>query len=308
MLAWLRIIRIPNLATAAADALAGYLVIAGLRELAWPPAACGLAVGAIIALYAAGIIFNDVCDAELDRHERPERPLPSGLIDLRAASFAAGGLGVAGLILAGGASYQIASPWPVVVAAILAGCIWLYDRHAKGTAVGPVVMGACRSLAWLTGMTAAGGPHAVNEWLIPIGMGIYVAGITLYARDEAATTRQRNTLLAGAVVMLAGLVLAAGFVWLPERGPIELAAGALMPVTTWLVLWSVIGTSIFYRLAAGIGDPEPARIRFAVGNAIMSIITLDAVLVLAACGERWAIVVFCLLAWFLFFKRLVPPT
>ena len=308
MLAWLRIIRIPNLATAAADALAGYLVIAGLRELAWPPAACGLAVAAIIALYAAGIVFNDVCDAELDRRERPERPLPSGMIDLRAAAIAAAGLGITGLILAGGASYQIAAPWPAAVASILAGCIWLYDRHAKGTAVGPIVMGACRSLAWLTGMTAAGGPNAIHEWMIPVGMGLYVAGITLYARDEAAESRQRTTLLAGAVVMLAGLVVAAGFVWLPDRGPIELAAGAPMPVTTWLVLWSVIGTSIFYRLAIGIGDPEPSRIRFAVGNAIMSIITLDAVLVLAACGEQWAIVVLCLLAWFLFFKRLVPPT
>jgi len=308
MLAWLRIIRIPNLATAAADALAGYLVIAGLREVAWPPAACSLAVAAIVALYAAGIVFNDVCDAELDRRERPERPLPSGLIDLRAAATVAGVLGTGGLILAGGASYQTASPWPVAVAVMLAGCIWIYDRHAKGTAVGPIVMGACRSLAWLTGMTTAGGPNAMHEWMIPLGMGLYVAGITLYARDEASERRGRITLLAGAFVMLAGLVVAAGYVWLSGRESIELAAGAPMPITTWLVLWSVIGTSIFYRVAAGLGDPEPGRIRFAVGNAIMSIITLDAVLVLAACGEQWAIVVLCLLAWFLFFKRLVPPT
>lgn len=308
MLAWLRIIRIPNLATAAADALAGYLVIAGLRELAWPPAACGLSVAAIIALYAAGIVFNDVCDAELDRRERPERPLPSGMIDVHAAAIAAAGLGVVGLILASGASYHIETAWPAVTAAILAGCIWLYDRHAKGTLLGPVVMGTCRSLAWLVGMTAAGGPNAIHEWMIPVGMGIYVAGITLYARDEAAERQQRRALLVGTVVMLMGLVGAAGFVWLPDRGPIELAAGAPMSVTTWLLLWSVIGTSIFYRMAAGIADPEPVRIRFAVGNAIMSIITLDAVLVLAACGEQWAIVVLCLLAWFLFFKRLVPPT
>jgi hypothetical protein len=32
------------------------------------------------------------------------------------------------------------------------------------------------------------------------------------------------------------------------------------------------------------------------------------VLVLARCGERWAIVVLCLLVWFLLWKRLVPPT
>jgi hypothetical protein len=40
----------------------------------------------------------------------------------------------------------------------------------------------------------------------------------------------------------------------------------------------------------------------------MALITLDAVLVLAACGERWAIVVISLLAWFLVGRRLVPPT
>ncbi len=307
MLAWLRIVRIPNLATAAADALAGYLLIAGLRDLAWPPAACGLAVAAIVALYAAGIVFNDVCDAELDRRERPERPLPSGAIDPRAAVIAAGGLMVAGLILAGGASYQAASPWPVAAAGILAGCIWLYDRHAKGTPLGPMVMGTCRSLAWLVGMTAAGGPNAIHEWLVPAGMGLYVAGITLYARDEAGLSR-RSTLALGSIVMTAGLVLAAGFVWLSGRESIELAVGARMPVSTWFVMWGMIATSILARVIIGIGHPQPSRIRFAVGNSIMSIITLDGVLVLAACGEKWAIVVLCLLAWFLFFKRLVPPT
>ena len=39
-----------------------------------------------------------------------------------------------------------------------------------------------------------------------------------------------------------------------------------------------------------------------------SIITLDAVLVLAACGEQWAIAVIVLLAPFLLGRRLVPPT
>ena len=40
----------------------------------------------------------------------------------------------------------------------------------------------------------------------------------------------------------------------------------------------------------------------------MSIITLDAVLVLAACGEQWAVVVLALLAPFLLGRRLVSPT
>jgi len=40
----------------------------------------------------------------------------------------------------------------------------------------------------------------------------------------------------------------------------------------------------------------------------MSIITLDAILVLAACGEPWALVVLLLLGVFLAGRRIVPPT
>ena len=307
MLAWLRLLRIPNLATAAADPLAGYLVVSQARELDWPPPACWLAVGAVVALYAAGMVLNDVCDAELDRHERPERPLPSGAIPIATAATVGFGLLAVGVALAGAAAWLVASPWPAVVGMGLAAAIWIYDRHAKGTPAGPLVMGGCRAGSWLLGMTAAAGPTTAAEWMIPAGMGLYVAGITLYARDEAGRSRQ-GTLTAATVVMLAGLAVAAGFVWLPDRGPIELAAGARMPVATWLLLWTLIGTSILYRAALGAADPSIGRVRFAIGNAIMSIITLDAVLVLAACGERWAIVVLCLLGWFLFWKRLVPPT
>lgn len=307
MLAWLRLLRIPNLATAAADPLAGYLVVSRAGELDWPPPACGLAVAAVVALYAAGMVLNDLCDAELDRRERPERPLPSGAIAPSTAAAVGFGLLAAGVALSGLAAWFVASPWPAVVGLGLAAAIWLYDRHAKGTPAGPLVMGGCRAAAWLLGMTAAGGPTQPAEWMIPAGMGLYVAGITLYARDEAGRSRQAM-LTAATIVMLVGLVVAAGFVWLPDRGPIELAAGARMPVATWLLLWTLIATSILYRAALGAVDPAVGRVRFAIGNCIMSIITLDAVLVLAACGERWAIVVLCLLAWFLLWKRLVPPT
>lgn len=307
MIAWLRLLRIPNLATAAADPLAGFLVVSRTRALDWPPPACWCAVGGVVALYAAGMVLNDVCDVELDRRERPERPLPRGAIGVAAATRAGFALLVIGVVLAGAAAGLAASPWPAVVGGTLAAAIWLYDRHAKGTAVGPVLMGGCRSLAWLLGMTAAGGPASLPEWSIPAGMGLFAAGITLYARDEAGRIRPAG-LTAGSLVMMLGLAVAAGFVWLSDRGGIELSAGGRMTVSSWLLLWTLIASAVLARAALGVVDPTPARVRFAVGNAIMSIISLDAVLVLAACGERWAVVIFCLLAWFLAWRRLVPPT
>jgi 4-hydroxybenzoate polyprenyltransferase len=305
MRAWLRLVRLPNLATAAADSLAGYLVVAGLTALDWPPAACWLAVLASLAFYAAGMVLNDVMDVAIDRDERPERPLPSGAIPVPRAALAGSLLMAAGGLAACAAAVMANTPWPAGVGAMLTAAIWLYDRHAKHTPAGPAVMGACRGLNWLVGMTAAGGPTATHQWAIPLGMAIYVAGITLVARDEAGRSR-RTTVAAGAIAMALGLAVAAGFVWLPLRD--GAAHVATLSATTWLTLWTVLAASIVLRAAQAVADPAALRVRAAVGNAIMSIITLDAVLVLAACGERWAVVVLALLGWFLLGRRLVPPT
>ncbi|MGI9177224.1 MAG: UbiA family prenyltransferase [Pirellulales bacterium] len=305
MLAWVRLIRMPNLATAVADSLAGYLVVSGLTPLDWPPAVCWLAMLASLAFYAAGMVLNDVYDVDLDRVERPERPLPSGAIAVTRAALVGQLLMAGGAAAACGTAVVTGLPWPALVGALLSAAIWLYDRRAKGTAAGPAVMGSCRGLNWLLGMTAAGGPTELHEWAIPLGMAIYVAGITLFARDEAGSVR-RGTLLAGMAAMAAGLVIAAGFAWIPWLdGASRLAT---LPVGTWLACWAILGMSVLLRAVEAVADPVPARVRAAVGNAIMAIITLDAVLVLAACGERWAIVVIGLLAWFLVGRRLVPPT
>lgn len=305
MRAWLRLVRLPNLATAAADSLAGYLVVTGPTALDWPPAACCLALVASLAFYAAGMVLNDVCDVAIDRDERPERPLPSGAIPLPRAALAGNLLMATGGLAACGAAVMTNTPWPAGVGALLSAAIWLYDRHAKHTPAGPAVMGACRGLNWLLGMTAAAGPAAAQQWAIPLGMAIYVAGITLVARDEAGRSR-RTTVAGGAIAMALGLAVAAGFVWLPLLDGVTHVA--TLPATTWLALWGVLAASIVLRAAQAVADPSAKRVRAAVGNAIMSIITLDAVLVLAACGERWAIVVLALLGWFLLGRRLVPPT
>jgi hypothetical protein len=305
MRAWLRLVRLPNLATAAADPLAGFLVCSGLTQVGWVPVACWLAVLAGVTLYAAGMVLNDVNDVAIDLIERPERPLPSGAIALALAAVVGNLLLAAGAAAAVGAAVAATTPWPALVAAALTAAIWFYDRHAKGTILGPPVMGSCRGLNWLLGMTAAGGPTTMPEWCIPLGMGVYVAGITLFARDEAASSR-RATLIAGGFTMTVGLATAAGFVWLPFLdGIIRVAT---LPARSWLVCWSILAVSILIRVGQAVANPEPARVRAAVGNAIMAIITLDAVLVLAACGEGWAVALLALLVWFLLGRRLVPPT
>jgi hypothetical protein len=131
----------------------------------------------------------------------------------------------------------------------------------------------------------------------------------LFARDEAGAGK-RYQLLVGALVMSAGLVCA-GFTPLVSMEvnstnvPHWLIEGRLI---AWLALWSVLGVSILGRCGQAILNPVPQRMQAAVGNAIMSIITLDAVLVLAFCGEQWAVTVLALLVWFVLGRRIAAVT
>jgi 4-hydroxybenzoate polyprenyltransferase len=212
-----------------------------------------------------------------------------------------------GSVAACGTAIAAHNPWPALVGALLTAAVWIYNRHAKATSLGPAVMGSCRSLNWLLGMTAAGGPQAAYEWLLPIGMGVYVMGITVYARDEAEESRS-GRLAAGMAIMLVGLATAGLAPWLAARAG---GAGAWLTgakLTNWLLLWGMLTASILLRAVLGVFDPASGRVQQAVGNAIMSIITLDAVLVLAICGEPWSIIVLLLLVPFLVGRRFVSPT
>ncbi len=307
ILAWLRLLRLPNHATAAADVLAGFLICSQARILELPQPVLWWALAAGVCLYAAGMVLNDVFDYELDRLERPERPLPTGIISVRTAATVGYALLAMGSVLACIAAFISHQPAVALIGAALTLAIWTYDRHAKQTAFGPAFMGICRTLNWLLGMAAAGGPAMPQQWLLPIGMGMYVMGITLYARDEASRSRIA-TLVVATLLMLAGLTTTGAYAYCLATkggGSAWLTAGRL---DSWMLLWCVLSISILLRAVLGIIDPSPSRVRAAVGNAIMSIITLDAVLVLSSCSEQWAIVVILLLAPFLFGRQLVSVT
>ena len=81
--AWLELLRLPNVFTAVADVMMGFLVThATLR----PASEFALLVAASCCLYLAGMVLNVVFDVEQDTTERPERPIPSGRITRSAAS------------------------------------------------------------------------------------------------------------------------------------------------------------------------------------------------------------------------------
>ena len=70
LLAFLELLRLPNVFTAIADVVMGFLLVAWtVSGPDWPPLVW--AVAASTALYLAGMVLNDLFDLEVDRRERP---------------------------------------------------------------------------------------------------------------------------------------------------------------------------------------------------------------------------------------------
>ena len=84
---YLRLMRPANIVTAVADILAG-IAIASSLQFSRPDISLVILLALSTAcLYGGGVVMNDVFDAGLDSVERPERPIPSGLIQKSHAAF-----------------------------------------------------------------------------------------------------------------------------------------------------------------------------------------------------------------------------
>jgi len=260
--AYLELTRPPNLVTAAADVLAGYAV-AGLPAIARLP----WLVGAGICLYAGGVALNDVCDAEADAVERPERPIPSGRIGRGAAlRFAVALLG-AGCVLA-----TAAAPASGALALAIAAAASLYDAWGKHRPVlGPLTMGLCRGLNLLLGVSAA--PAALGErWPIAAIPILYIAGITAVSRGEVAGGDRRAAAVALVLLGLAGGGLVA--LW---RSPGARAWAAL----PFLALLAARVAPPFVRAYR---TPNATACRAAVKAGVLSLIAVDATLAATFAG------------------------
>jgi 4-hydroxybenzoate polyprenyltransferase len=306
LLTLLQLVRIPNVFTAMADVVAGYLIVrGGLHE----PAKFFSLLGASVCLYLAGMVLNDVYDVEIDARERPQRPIPSGRVSLEFARRLGFGLLLAGLAFSLLACFTIGSVRPGIVAAGLALCIWLYDSLLKRTPVAPLLMGACRSLNILLAMSADPAPWVPFNWLLAAGLGIYIAGVTVFARKEAGASSQLRLAL-GALVAIAGIAL------LGLTPHLATGAQNLMkfPLYKWNQLWILLGALIGWRMVRATLRPEPAVIQPAVKVAILSVIMLDAALCLGWLalggpgGIPWVLMILLLLLPAMFLGRWIYST
>ncbi len=290
LLAYLQLLRLPNVFTAMADVAMGFIFVRGVGDFG-PRylVELGLLVATSSALYLAGMVLNDYYDYETDKKERPQRPLPSGRIGLKTAARLGWGLLACGLILSVLASVPAAialdSLRTIWVAVVLAVCVVLYDRVLKHTVLGPLAMGGCRMLNVLLGMSAAGIAWGTENWLVAAAIGIYIAGVTFFARGEAQRS-DRGRLLVGIVVMMLGIGLLAQ---LPNYTFMTMTA------SRWHFFMALMGAMIAWQSLRAVFCPQSRCVQMAVKQAILSLVMLDAAVVLGVAGAAPAVAVLALL-------------
>ena len=276
---YLQLCRFPAVFTAMADIILGYLLVhvslAPTREF-------GLLLAASSCLYLAGMVFNDVFDRKIDAVERPKRPIPSGRIPLTSAAVFG-----STLLIVGVAAAACVGAKSLTVALLLVACIFAYDGLLKNTPVGPVFMGGCRFLNVVLGASSAGlrwtAPWQLPHVFIAAALGIYVVGVTWFARREAERS-SRTGLIAATVVINLGLGLllflsyGVGSRYLSWNGAPEARMSSLL-------LLGIVAVMINRRAIAGISNPSPQLVQAAIKVMLLSIITLDATLIFAKLGS-----------------------
>lgn len=275
-----RLIRLPNVFTAPPDVLVGWV----LWSKSSMDAEILLVVLASLCLYAAGMIWNDWFDVEEDRRDRPNRPLPAGNVSLTLALLLGLGLMAAGVLIA-----WFAWPMAGMVAILLAGIILFYDGVLKKTPLASLAMGGCRSLNVLLGVVRAAGDDVgtlfQSFWSAPavwvaLANGIYITGVTLFARQEAKES-SRPLLLLGGSTWLAGLVCLV-CCW------IQISSAAAMYFTVGVVVAVWIGRT----LLQAIQSTKPKEVQIAIKTMIFGLVVCNGISATAAGSPLVGLLIF----------------
>ena len=295
-LAYARLTRPANLPTAAADILAG-AAIAGIIPVsvnALPILAINthnllLLVFSSVFLYAGGVTLNDVFDYEIDKIERPERPIPKGVISRTAAAAFGATLLLVGIFLA------FLSSWASgAIALMLALAILTYDSFAKKfDFLGPLNMGVCRGLNLILGISVLGEINWLWYALIPL---VYIFAITMISRGEVHGSNKRHIVLAGilySVVILSILTI------------VLLSSANNYTLFPYLLFFSVV---IFRPLRKAYLDNSPENIKKAVIAGVLSLIILDATIASAFSGWWYGLLVILLLPLSVWLSRIFAVT
>lgn len=293
-LAYAQLLRLSNGPTALADVWMGYAVVSGSLAPSWPLV---LASFASLLLYHAGMVGNDLADVFTDREEGRDRPIANGQIFGWDAMRLQRYLEIAALLGVAAASVLVQLWLPMMVAWLLWTAIRWYNSPLKRTMAGPVLMGSCRALNGLLGMSLVG--FEMGAIPIVLAVGLYVVGVTVYARDEALTP-QRSQLAWGGLISLLGLA------WLGSHSAVSESIHT-KPIAI-MSAWIAVALMATRGMAAAILQPTPRNIGRGVGIAIQGLVIIDATLAALYAGPMAGLAILALLPVTMLLARWIPQT
>ena len=297
---WLELLRPPNLLTVPGDPIAGYFL--AMPALAVQPRLLATSIATSVCWYVAGLILNDVVDFEEDRHDRPQRPLPSRRVARSAALTVAILLFVVGGLFA--LTLGAAARW-MALALLLS--ILIYDLGGKKVPIlGAVNMGLCRGFSLLLGAAAAAG----HGWCTPPPtlafdvLVVYVASVSHLAREEASLRK------AGGERWIPAFVIAGSFALLSRLQP-PTSLTAMMVFCCSFLFACALALLVADTLELAVpedrsADPQPLRRQLRrwivpdlIGLLLGAILLVQAGLIMVSQGGEAAQLagVFLLAAW-----------
>jgi 4-hydroxybenzoate polyprenyltransferase len=250
-----------NIVTAISDVLAGVAISGFFMEQGlladWILPLILLCISTM-GLYGGGVVFNDVFDAELDKIERPERPIPMGIISIKEATSLGITLLLIGIIMA--FFVNLVSGFLAIIIAVSA---IAYDKWGKHHLfLGPLNMGVCRGLNLLLGVSILVTQFNLY-WYVAIVPVIYIASITMISRGEVHGGKSKSLYFAGLLYIF--VILSIVFISFYNKS--ELLT---------LIFLSPFAGMIFVPLFKAIQQPAGKNIGKAVKAGVIALIFLNA--------------------------------
>ena len=157
-------------------AMIGFAVIVG-AFVSRPPSVSafqlilGFLTGFFICAYS--MVVNDVYDVDVDRVNRPDRPLPSGSVSVSEAN----GLSAAALAAGLACAALSLDPLAVVVAAAYAFLSWLYNSRAKKTGIaGNLIVASSLAIPFIYGGAVSRG-SLLGSLLLLMALTAFFSGV-----------------------------------------------------------------------------------------------------------------------------------
>lgn len=280
---YLVLVRLPNLFTLPSNILVGMATVSSLAFTLTSFTQFLLLVTISVLLYCVGIVLNDLYDFDIDKKERPNRPLPSGKISRRSAIVLVAIFSTLALILSLQVSFST-----LVISSILFSVIFGYDKYLKNTHAGPFTIASARVMNILLGTSVSlrsvdSYSQIVTLTFILIITFVYVSLIGFISRYEVHGFSDNTKLLLPPAIVA---TVISSIILFTLMGFFKLESLIILSLFSFIM---IISFSRIYRRDSG-------RTQQIVRNMILSIIVLDSTFLTGIIGIELGLVVLTLMA------------